>query len=173
LNPLFAVPLRYGLLTGIFSIVLFLILYYAGQHPFLIPPLLDFRIILYPIILVFAIRDYKENRNGGILHFWQGMSVGLLAVLTGAFLMSVFILVFGGLISPDLVPDYVRQMTEQIQSLSEEVRESVGDQAIERSLSLLPGTNILDLAADYFIKSLPYGVFLTIIISLILRNKKR
>jgi hypothetical protein len=170
-NPIVYVPVRYGILAGIISMILFLILYFSGKNPFMIPALLDFRILLYPIILVFAIRDFKENKNGGILHFWQGMTVGLLAVLTGAFIMAIFIIVFGGLIQPEILSDYIRQMTEQINSLNEQVRESVGRQAIEKTLELLPATNIMDLSFDYFIKSLPYGVFLTIIISLILRHK--
>jgi hypothetical protein len=168
-----AVPVRYGALAGIISIILFLILYYAGQNPFMIPAFLDFRIILYPIILVFAIRDFKENKNGGTLHFWQGMSIGLLSVITGALIMALFILLFGGIFEPGLVQEYIRGMTEQIKTLDEEVIESVGREAIERSLELLPETRISDLALDYFIKSLPYGVFLTIIISLILRKKIR
>ncbi|MBS0001402.1 MAG: DUF4199 domain-containing protein [Cyclobacteriaceae bacterium] len=170
-NPIFSVPLRYGFLAGIISMLLFLILHYSGKNPFLIPPLFDFRIILYPIVLVFAIRDFKENKNGGILHFWQGISVGVQTVLTGALLMAIFILFFGGLIETAMVPDYILEMTEQIKSMNEDVMNSVGSDAISRSLELLPTTDIYDLALDYFIKSLPYGVFLTIIISLILRNK--
>ena len=170
-NPIFTVPFRYGTLAAVLSIILFLILYYAGRNPMLIPPFLDFRILLYPIILVFAIRDYKENRNEGMLHFWQGMSVGIQALVISSFFMAIFILIFGGLIEEDFVPEYIRLMTEQIGHLDEKVIESVGEEAIDRSLELLPTTHIFDLALDYFIKSLPYGLFLTIIISLILRKQ--
>jgi hypothetical protein len=170
-NPIILIPFRYGILAAVISVILFLILYYAGNNPLLIPPFLDFRIILYPIILVFAIRDFKENRNQGILHFWQGMSIGLQAVLISSFFVSVFILIFGTWVEPDFVSEYIRLMTEQIKNLDNKVVESVGKEAIDKSLELLPTTNIFDLAIDYFIKSLPYGVFLTIIISLILRKK--
>ena len=170
-NPIFTVPFRYGTLAAVLSIILFLILYYAGKHPLLIPPFLDFRIILYPIILVFAIRDFKENRNEGILHFWQGMSVGIQAVAISSFFMAIFILIFGGLIDSAFLSEYIRLMSEQISHLDEKVIESVGKEAINKSLELLPSTHIFDLALDYFIKSLPYGLFLTIIISLILRKK--
>lgn len=172
-NPIFSVPVRYGTLAGFISIILFLVLHFAGKNPFIIPPLLDFRILLYPIILVFAIREFKENRNSGTLHFWQGMTIGMIAVLTGAFIMMVFILIFGGLVQPEIVTGYIRQMTEQIHTLNQDVRESIGSKAIEKSLELLSTTNIFHLAIDYFIKSLPYGVFLTIIISLILRKKNQ
>jgi hypothetical protein len=170
-NPIITVPFRYGILAATISIILFIILYFAGKNPLLIPPFLDFRIILYPIILVFAIRDFKENKNEGTLHFWQGMSVGLQAMVISSFLVAVFILIFGSFVEPRFVPEYIRLMTEQIKGLNENVVESVGKEAIDKSLELLSTTNIFDLAIDYFIKSLPYGVFLTIIISLILRKK--
>ncbi len=170
-NPIFTVPIRYGILAAVISMILFLILYYSGKNPLLIPPFLDFRIILYPIILVFAIRDFKENKNGGVLHFWQGMSVGLLSILISSFLMAIFIFIFGIFFEPEFVPEYIRLMTEQINNLNETVIESVGKEAIGKSLELVLTTTIFDLSIDYFIKSLPYGVFLTIIISLILRKK--
>jgi hypothetical protein len=168
---MFIIPLRYGILASVISIVLFLILYYAGRNPFLIPAILDFRILLFPIILVFAIRDFKENKNRGILHFWQGLSIGIQTVLITSLIMAIFILLFGGIFEQELVPEYIRLMTAQIKSVNEEVIETIGKDAVDRSLELLPSTTIFHLSFDYFLKSLPYGVFLTIIISLILRKK--
>jgi hypothetical protein len=170
-NPIIVLPLRYGLLGSIISIILFLTLYYAGKNPLLIPAILDFRIILFPIILVFAIRDFKENKNKGILHFWQGLSVGFQTVLITSFFTAIFILLFGGLVEEEFVPEYIRLMTDQINSVNEKVIQSIGENAVAKSLELLPSTTIYDLSLDYFLKSLPYGVFLTIIISLILRKK--
>jgi len=171
INPIFIVPFRYGLLASVISIALFLILYYAGKNPLLIPAILDFRVILFPIILVFAIRDFKELKNRRVLHFWQGLSVGFQTILISSLIMAIFIFIFGGLIEPQFVQEYILKMTDQINSLSEEVIESIGEDAFVRSLELLPDTTIFDLSFDYFLKSLPYGVFLTIIISLILRKK--
>lgn len=168
---IYVIPLKYGGFASILAALLFMILYYFGRNPLLIPPLLDFRIILFPIILAFGIRDFKENRNQGILHFWQGMSVGLQIILIVAFLMSVFILIFGSVIEPDFVSIYIEQMTAQVQSLSDEMVESVGQEALNKTLEILPSTTIIDLSSDYFIKSLPYGLFLTIIITLILRKR--
>ncbi len=171
INAIYLIPLKYGGLAVILSIILFLVLYYFGQNPLLIPPVLDFRIILYPIILVFAMREFKEKRNGGILHFWQGMSLGIQMVLIIAFLMALFILVFGSLIEPGFISEYIREMMNQVRTMNAEAVDRIGRETIDRTLEILPSTTILDLAIDYFIKSLPYGLFLTIIISLILRKK--
>ncbi len=171
INPIHEIPIRYGIMAAIISIGLFLVLYFFGKNPLLIPAIFDYRIILFPIILVFAIRDFKENKNNGFLHFWQGMSIGLQTVLITAFLMAVFIFLFGSILDKSFVLSYIEQLTEQIQTVNEELVESIGKEAISKTLELLPTTTIFDLAIDYFLKSLPYGVFLTIIISLILRKK--
>jgi len=85
--------------------------------------------------------------------------------------MAIFILLFGGILDKSFVSTYVEQLTEQIQTVNEELVESIGKEAISKTIEILPTTTIFDLAIDYFLKSLPYGVFLTIIISLILRKK--
>ena len=60
---------------------------------------------------------------------------------------------------------------KSLNEVKENLIGSIGDEAIQKSLEILPTTTIFDLALDYFLKSLPYGIFLTIIISLILRRK--
>lgn len=171
LNPIYTISIKYGSIASILSIILFLILYYSGQNPLLIPAFLDFRILLFPIFLVFGIRDYKENNNNGFLHFWQGFSIGLLVVLIIAFIMSVFIVIFGVWIEPDFVQKYIQTSIEQINLAKEKISTAIGEEKLTKVLEILPSTTLFDLALDYFLKSLPYGLFLTIIISLILRKK--
>jgi hypothetical protein len=171
LQPIYRIPIIYGLIAAAASISLFCILYYAGRNPLLIPAFLDFRILLFPIFLVFGIRDYKENHNQGILHFWQGISIGMQTILIIAFLMSLFILIFGTLIEPGFVHEFVTESIQNIELMRDKLLESIGKESLEKSLELLPTTTIVDLAIDYLIKSLPYGIFLAIIISLILRKK--
>jgi hypothetical protein len=171
IKDIYLIPLKYGVVAATLSALLFLLLYYFGKHPLLIPALFDFRIILFPIFLVFSIRDFKENRNGGMLHYWQGMSVGIQVTLVISILMSLFILLFGGVLEPEFFTDYIDKLTLQLQSTNPEVIEQIGQEAYAKSLEILPSITLLDLSLDYFIKSLPYGLFLTIIISLILRKK--
>lgn len=171
LNPIFKVSFKFGIIGSLFTILLFLILYYFGQHPLLIPAILDFRIILFPIILVFSIRAFKEQYNNGILHFWQGMSVGLTCIVFISLSMLLFILLFGEMIEKSFLSEYIQQSIQNINEVKENLVESIGEEVLQKSLEILPTTTIFDLALDYFLKSLPYGIFLTIIISLILRRK--
>jgi hypothetical protein len=137
----------------------------------LIPAFLDFRILLFPIFLVFSIRDFKELHNGGFLHFWQGFSIGLMVIILIALLMSLFILIFGSWVEPDFVINFIQSSIDQIESAKEKITNAIGEEELAKVLDILPSTTLFDLALDYFLKSLPYGLFLTIIISLILRKK--
>ena len=137
----------------------------------LIPAFLDFRILLFPIFLVFSIRDFKENHNNGLLHFWQGFSIGILVICIIAIIMSLFILAFGSWIEPDFVENFIQSSIDQIESVKSKLITAIGEEEITKVLEILPSTTLFDLAFDYLLKSLPYGLFLTIIISLILRKK--
>lgn len=168
---MYRIAIRYGSIASALSIALFLILYYSGQNPLLIPAFLDFRILLFPIFLVFGIRDFKENHNGGILHFWQGFGIGLLVILTIAILMALFILVLGTWIDTGFVENFILSSIQQIESAKGKITNAIGEEELTKVLEILPSTTLFDLALDYLLKSLPYGLFLTIIISLILRRK--
>jgi hypothetical protein len=171
MNPVYSISIRYGGIASILSILLFLILYYSGQNPLLIPAFLDFRILLFPIFLVFSIRDFKENHNNGFLHFWQGFSIGYLIILIIALIMALFLLIFGAWVEPDFVQKYIHQSIEQINLTKEKISSAIGEEKLTKVLEILPSTTLFDLALDYFLKSLLYGLIYPIIISLILRKR--
>jgi len=85
--------------------------------------------------------------------------------------MLLFILLFGEMIEKSFLSEYIQQSIQNINEVKENLVESIGEEVLQKSLEILPTTTIFDLALDYFLKSLPYGIFLTIIISLILRRK--
>lgn len=75
------------------------------------------------------------------------------------------------MIEKSFLSEYIQQSIQNINEVKENLVESIGEEVLQKSLEILPTTTIFDLALDYFLKSLPYGIFLTIIISLILRRK--
>ncbi|HLF34737.1 MAG TPA: DUF4199 domain-containing protein [Cyclobacteriaceae bacterium] len=169
-NPILWVSLRFGSVAGILSVVLFTILYLGGRHPLLIPAYLDFRLLLFPIFIVFGIRDFREIRNRGILHFWQGFSVGTMIVLTLGFIMAVYIILLGGVFDHEFTSEYIAGTMQKIAETKESIISQVGEAAYNKSLEILPSTTLGDLSFDYFLKGLPLGFMLTIIISLLLRT---
>ena len=164
---------RFGAVAALLSIILFSILYFAGRNPMFIPAYLDFRLLLFPIFLVFGIRDFKEYRNDRILHFWQGFSVGSLIVLTIIISMTLYILILGGIIDPSFTEKFINGTMQNILRNKESIISQVGVAAYNKTVEIIPGTTLSDLAFDYFLKSLPLGIIITILISLVLRNNSK
>ncbi len=169
-SPIVTISFRYGMLAATLSIILFSVLYYFGRNPLLIPSFLDFRLLLFPIFLVFSIRDFKENRNNGLLQFWQGFSIGMLIVIIVATSMGLYIYLLGSVIDHNFTSNYVQTTIHNILQLKEKIIAQIGEDKYKKTLQLLPTTTLFDLALDYFIKSFPLGIFLTILISLVLRR---
>jgi len=94
-----------------------------------------------------------------------------MVILIIAFLMSVFIWIFGSWFETEFVLNFIQSSLDQIDSARDKIQNAIGEEELTKVLEILPSTTLYDLALDYFLKSLPYGLFLTIIISLILRKK--
>lgn len=164
------VALKYGFFSSLLLAVLLTVLYYADRHPLLIPVIYDVRIFLLAIFIFFAVKEFRDLRNGGVLHFWQGMLMGLTLAVTLGFLAAVFIMIFGT-VEEEFLSSYTQLLTDQLVNNRQQYLESVGEEAYQNTLRSLPGTSLNDLALDYYLKTVVIGVFLTIIISVILRRQ--
>ncbi len=175
-KPIIYIPLRYGLVASCLSIFIFSFLYYLHRNPLLLPFILDFRLIIFPIFLIFAIRDYQINKNNGILHFWQGMSIGMLFVIVVGSIMAIYLLVFGGLIVHDFTSNYIRGTLHNFLSIKDNFIAQYGEKEYDRALNVIQKkvshTGLSTLSLDYFIKSLLLGNVLTFLISLLFRRNK-
>lgn len=164
------VALKYGFFTALLLGAVFVALFYAGRHPLLIPVIYDVRILLLAIFIFFSVKEFRDYRNGGVLHFWQGMLVGLVLTITAGLLMLVIILAFGTA-EENLLSGYLSEMTTQLADNKEEFLEAIGEEAYQKTVTKLPSTTLTDLALDYYLKSFGIGLFLSIIISVILRRQ--
>jgi hypothetical protein len=169
MKPLLRTCLRYGLLAGTLGAILAVALYYLGKHPFLLPVVFDFRIILFGIFIFFALKEFRDFQNQGVLYFWQGF-IGsylfvLVAGLTGAVLIGIFATVMDV-----FVAEYITVLMKQMTEFRDVIIENVGKEAYDLQLERLPGTTAMDLAGDYFLKSMIIGFFLTVVISVVMRR---
>ena len=171
-SPLISICLRNGTLAGVLAILLLIGMYYAGRHPLMIAPFLDFRILLFGIFVFFSLKEFRENHQNGELHFWQGMAGGFIMVMVTATTASVLLWIFTALES-DFVPEYVTKMTEYLKTFPKEDIERIGKDAYQRNLETLPSTNGKQIAASYFIQSMVIGFFVTIILSVTLRKQPK
>ncbi len=165
--------IKLGLLGALMNSIALLILFYLGRHPLLLNPLLDARWPLYGLFIFFALQSYKEL-NQGVLHFWQGLVLGGLVYLLMAQMVAAFIAVFGSIESTHFLEDYITIATQQLITNKQALIEMhISEQTITDQLAKLPHTTATNLAFDYFLKSMPIGLILTLLLSVILRRKEK
>ena len=91
-KPLTQVPVKYGVIASALLALLFMVLYSMGKHPLFVPLFLDIRLLMLPIFMFIAMKDFRDSQNGGVLHFWQGLTVGFITFTTVAVFTSLFIM---------------------------------------------------------------------------------
>lgn len=171
-KPLIQVPSRYGAVASLFMMVLFVILYYIGRHPLSIPVFFDIRLLILPLFMVIAMKEFRDYRNGGVLHFWQGLTVGFITFIIIGSLLSLFIIAFS-FADPSFLSSYIDERVLLLETNKEVFVEALNEDIVEEQLRTLPLTTPIDLALDYFLKTLGIGLFLNIIISVILRRQPK
>lgn len=171
-SPLLKVVARYGLIAGIMGFGLLIGLYYMGRHPFLIEIIFDFRIILLGIFIFFALKEFREDHQDGVLYFWQGL-IGSF-VLTAVFgTVAAFLIYVFGSWNTEFVQTYSTQLTDRLSQLPAELVEQIGKEDVERNLIAIQATTIGDLAVTYFVHSFIISFFISIILSVVLRRQPK
>ena len=171
-NPLFLVPFKYGFIGAAMNILALVVLYYLGRHPLLLNPILDARIPLYIIFVFVSFKEFKEQYSGGILHFWQGMTMGMIAYSIMALGASLFIFTFSAIETTHFLAEYIRIATSQLQANKALFIETISEKTFNETLAQLPETRPVHLAVDYLLKSMPIGLFLTIILAVLFRQQR-
>ena len=169
-RPLVRVMARYGLISGILSIVSVISFFYMGKHPFWIFPMFDVRILFIAIFLVFGLREVRDYFFGGILFFWQGLGGSLVLLAVMAAVSWVGVMVFGSL-EPGFLTEYVKQGLEQISALTPDALKQIGAPAVEETRRTLPSTTLSWMAQRYAMQTFAFGFFITIIIAVVLRRQ--
>lgn len=171
-SPLFTIAVRYGAIAAVLSIALNMAMFYMNRHPVMILPYLDFRVFLYGIFIFFSLKEYRDFHNEGALHFFQGMFGSFVLVATAGVLGSILYRIFGAF-ETNFIPEYVRLMTEYLKGWPEEDIARVGKETFERNLQSLPSTNMGQIATMYLVQSFGIGLFVSIIMSVILRKQPK
>ena len=166
------VSVRNGAIGGVLGMVLFLVLYYIGRHPLLIPAYLDFRIILFSVLIFFTLKEFRDYFQQGILFFWQGMMMSFL--FTSVFALIAFLIIWSfGVWKAEFVSSYISLTLDQVRTIPPEIVKRIGKEAYEANLKALPLTRANDLALLYFWQSFVISLFLSTIISVILRRQPK
>ena len=172
MKPLFKVALRYGLMGGGICSIAIMVLFWIDVHPFLVPVIFDFRLFLFGVLIFFTLKEIRDYIYNGILYFWQGMIASYTMLMTSAVIGSLFTWVFATF-HKGFIPSYINLLLKQFTTNKALIIENVGEEAYQQQLTKLPLTSAGDLAADYFLKSMIIGLFLTIIFSVIIRRQPK
>jgi hypothetical protein len=172
MNSLLKVTAKYGIIAGVLGTLMVLGLYYKVQHPFLVPVFFDFRIILFAIFIFFALKEFRDFHQQGVLYMWQGLIGSFIFILTFAIVTALGLFIFMKA-EPDFLRSYIDLSRAQLQSLPEDIIQRIGKDVYQRNLELLPSTNEFDLATLYFTQCFMIGIFVSIIFSVILRRQPR
>ncbi len=143
-----------------------------GKSPLLINPYMDFRILLFAVLIFFCLKEIRDFYQGGVLPMWQGVGSSLFFLVVTSIIAAIGILIFGAL-QPAFLANYISELTLQIQGLPEETVKQIGKDVLESNLKALPATNIGDLAGLYMWQSFVMGFFISVIISVILRRQPK
>lgn len=170
-NPLLLVPFKYGSVGAIMIIVSLLILFSLDRHPLLLNPVLEVRLPIYALIIFISFKSYKDLYSNGILHFWQGITMGMVAYIIMALGTALFIYIISDIASTNFLSEYIRISSSQLAANKELFIETIGEKTYIDTMAQLPKTRAIHLAVDYLLKSMPIGLFLTLILSVLFRNK--
>ena len=105
---IFKSTLKFALLAGVFMIVIYHLSFWLGVNPQIDLGHLFVDLVLIGLFVFFAEKDYKTYKNGGILHFWQGMTIGFIVYAIGS---AIFLLgqIFYYNFDADAVINYQRR----------------------------------------------------------------
>jgi hypothetical protein len=167
-RPMLRNAIRYGLAGALLSILALLLMYFIDRNPLFYGRYFD--IVLIPAFVIFSIRDFKIQQNGGILHFWQGMSTGIIVYLIIAIATAIFIILFTYIISPELFDAYIENRLELLETKKEHIIQTIDEESYHLTVEGLRNTKAWHLALDDFLKKSIIGLFLTILFSIIFRK---
>lgn len=176
IRPLFRVPLKYGFFGALLGMLVLVLLYYTGKHPLLIPPMFDFRIILFGLFIFFGLKEFRDYYNNNVLNFWQGMIISFIIYMTIAILVASFIVIFANVV-PNFLQEYISGTVKGLElekdRLVSEGTIKITEEEYQRQVTLLKQSTSSLLALDYIIKSCFIGFPLAIVLSVILRRTEK
>ena len=163
---------RYGIYSALTLLVIAWVAFFAfGNASLTIQEVAGYLSMLLAMIFVFlGIRHYRNNVNGGILTFGQGLKIGVLIILIPAVAFGLFDILYTEVINPGWKEDYY---AKYVDSLRKSVSADKLDAAIrkaekEKEMFSNPAFQFLLIGGTVFV----IGFIATIISTLALRRTK-
>lgn len=166
--PILVVGLRYGLVGGVLTVVLFFAVTFFGENPLIVNKWFDY--FLVPALVFAGVREFRIYYNARTLQFWQGASVGFIVYVTTALIFAVVIGVYLSTYGQPWVADYVRSRVALVEENRADFSEDLGEETYRRVRAEVQATTTIDLILDDAFRKLMIGVFVTLIIATVQRR---
>lgn len=167
-NKLVTIPLKYGVFGSLVVILLFLTFYFLDMDPLTNIRVVD--LLILAIFIFFALKEFRDRYYNRQLHFWQGMTGGIICYLSLAIISAVFIFIMTVIIDPELTTKYIEGRLNLLNENRQTLVNTMDEETYLKAVAGVKNTTGLDLALDDFLKKSIIGLFLTIIIAVILRK---
>lgn len=145
--------ITFGLISGILSIVLFLIIHQVGQNPVHMGwTTVSLGIPLMAIC--WSIFYFKNKHQNGILHLGEGLMTGLITALVGVNIASLGIYILLS-VKPEIITDYQAIMIKDFALHKMELVKNFknGEKGYLELIYNIKSSTATSLSLDYFIKS--------------------
>lgn len=169
-QPYFQTSLKFGLMGGILIVILFVVMVFFEINPLVASKKLDFGFIILPIFIFFSVKEFRDFKNEGKLRFWQAIALGMLTLFILSALSAIIVWSFLSLFSDDFLKQYIIDRTYLLEEYKPMILESTSEEVYERTFQDLQNVTPAILAFDDYLKKIFTGIFITLIISVILRR---
>jgi hypothetical protein len=158
-NSYLRVAIVYGFTCGVLVLAYFFTMYLTGNNPLI--RMRTFETLIIGVCMLFAMGYYRDRINGGKLHFWQAITIGVATNLIGVLLATGVIFVYVQYFKPEIFTDYVQQLEKGIFQAKKagNITEAVYQQYKQRIAETSLQANIADIVkVDFFLFFIATGI---------------
>ena len=163
------IGLRYAVVAAFLMIIVFLISYLIGVHPFIEMSHLFFDLFIYGLVIFFAMNEFKKVINEGVLHFWQGMTIGFFLNIFSCGIYVVFLFLIMNF-DENILISYQQEAIDFLEIKSVQYIESFGKEQYQNQLETIQETTILDLMLLGGLKKFISAMLVTPVFSILKRK---
>ena len=122
------------------------------------------------LFIFFAGKEFKDFRNEGYLHFWQGISIGFIVLIPAVLIFSIaFYVIFE--VNTELIVGYKEGAKAFLMDRKEIFLKEFSQEQLEEQIAAVDEVTTVQLLFSTFWKKIGAGFLVTPIISIILRKK--
>ncbi len=171
-RPIVKVAVKYGLICGVLSVFAYYVQLVTGMNPVMNLNSFFIDLIIFFGFIFFANKEFKDYKNSGFLHFWQGMTIGLIIIFTSAVIFSVFSATYYH-VNPEVLTEYIQNAVQFLEGKKELLLERESEAAYHQRLKDLKSTTISDVVITDFFKKVGVGFLVTPVIAVLLRKQSK